>query len=274
MKYSTWFCFYLAAGVLGPGPSGLAAQTSETVDVSGYPPAVQTDYRIFADRCSRCHDLSRPLSAKYSTEAQWRALTARMAGKNGAAISPKDQAGIIHFLVYQQRAQAGTVTPAGATGSTPPPAASGASLPQPPAARADSGAAQAVGTAEGGGLRVEVDTRPAQSLVVPVEGRWTTQVPGPGENLFLSVRLFDAATGEKVPYAAIHVRIGGDSASPAKELQPLFGANGFQYGGNFAAPPGDLEVSIEVEPPPLARVNDDGHRWMSPLNLKLTLHGR
>jgi hypothetical protein len=121
---------------------------------------------------------------------------------------------------------------------------------------------------------VEVDALPAQPIVAPVDGHWTTQAPGAGENLFLSVRLFDAATGEKVPYATIRARVGGDGAPPAKPLQPLFGAKGFQYGGNFAAAPGDLEVSLEIEPPPLGRVNDDGHRWTSPLNLKLNLHGR
>ena len=80
-------------------------------------------------------------------------------------------------------------------------------------------------------------------------------MPGPGENLFLSVRLFDAATGEKVPYATIRARVGGEGAPAARPLRPLFGAKGFQYGGNFAAPPGDLEVSLEVEPPPLGRVH-------------------
>jgi hypothetical protein len=115
---------------------------------------------------------------------------------------------------------------------------------------------------------------PAQPIVTPVEGRWTTEAPQAGENLFLSVRLIDETTGEKVPYATVRARVGPNGAE-AKPLRPLFGGKGFQYGGNFAAPAGgDLEVSLEVEPPALARVSDDGHRWTSPLNLKLTLRGR
>jgi hypothetical protein len=273
----------LAAGVLGFGLSGLAAQTAGTDDVSSYPPEVQQEYRIFADKCTHCHDLSRPLSAKYSTQAQWRAVVARMAGKSGAAISPRDQAVITHFLVYRHQAQAGstppstgagTVAPGGATVPAPPPASAGPLIPLPPAVPAGSAAVRGEGVTESGGLRVEVDAMPAQPIVTPVDGHWTAQAPGAGENLFLSVRLFDATTGEKVPYATIRARVGGDGAPPAKPLQPLFGAKGFQYGGNFAAPAGDLEVSLEVELPPLGRVNDDGHRWTSPLNLKLNLHGR
>jgi hypothetical protein len=282
MTRSTWFRFCLAAGVLGSGLSGLAAQTSEGVDVSSYPPEIQNDYHIFVDRCTRCHDLSRPLSAKYSTGAQWRAVVARMAGKSGAAISPKDQATIIRFLVYRQQAPARSTTPSVGDGTVTPPSATGAApsaltaqVPSPPSAAPDGGApARSAGATESGGLRVEVDAMPAQPIVALVDGHWTAQAPGAGENLFLSVRLFDATTGEKVPYATIRARVGGDGALPPKPLQPLFGAKGFQYGGNFVAPPGDLEVTLEVEPPPLARVNDDGHRWTSPLNLKLNLHAR
>lgn len=282
MKPLQWTRLGLGMGALGFGLSGLSAQTSGAVDVSHYPPDVQKQYRVFAAKCSRCHDLSRPLSAKYTTEAQWQAMVARMARKPGAGISPKDQATITSFLVYNHQAQQGNATPSAETGT---PAAAAPAPPQgapgtadvnltPPASRSDSGATRAEGATEGGGLRVEVEASPAQPIVIPVDGRWTSEPPGPGENLFLSVRLIDAVTGEKVPYATVLVRVGGDNAAAAKPLRPLFGAHGFQYGGNFTAPPGDLEVSLQVEPPALGRVNDDGHRWTSPLNLKLTLHGR
>jgi hypothetical protein len=288
MISARWSGLGLAVGAVGLVLSGLGAQPSGTPDVGSYPPEVQKQYKVFAQKCSRCHDLSRPLNAKYSTEAQWRDMVARMARKPGAGISPKDQAAVTSFLVYRQRAQSGgtpppapEATPTAATAPSSPPSASppvpvegGVVNLAPPAARSEASAPRAGGTTESGGLRIEVDGLPAQLILVPADGRWTTESPGSGENLFLSVRLFDAATGEKVPYASVRARVGGESAPPAKPLRPLFSANGFQYGANFAAPVGDLEVSLEVEPPLLGRVNDDGHRWTSPLNLKLTLHGR
>lgn len=279
MRHATWRRLGVAAGALGFGLSGLAAHSAGKDDASQYPPDVQKQYRVFAEKCSRCHDLERPYSARYTTEAQWRGLVARMARKPGAGISPKDQTEITQFLVYHQRVQSGNAPPsaneakgAGTHGLAPAAPVLPASPPE--AGNAGGGPPPSTGAAEGGGLKVEVDTMPSQAIVVPAGGRWTTEAPGPGENLFLSVRLFDAATGEKVPYATIHARVGADTAAPAQELRPLFGAQGFQYGANFSAPAGDLVVSLEVEPPPLGRVNDDGHRWTSPLNLKLTLHSR
>jgi hypothetical protein len=280
MKRSTALSLCGAIGAVWLGLSGLSAQPSDAVDVSGYPPEVKKQHALFVAKCSRCHDLSRPLTAKYTTEAQWRDMVARMARKPGASISPRDQREITAFLVFHQKARSGQKPPA-AAGSPPaapaetvpaavpaPPAAPDptpeALIPAPPAVRAE-------GTTAGGGLRVEVEALPAQPIMAPVEGRWTTEAPGAGENLFLAVRLFDEATGEKVPYATVRARVGGTAAKP---LRPLFGGKGFQYGGNFAAPAGDLEVALEVEPPALARVNDDGRRWTSPLHLKLTLRGR
>jgi hypothetical protein len=262
----------LGTGALVFALSALWAQQTNPVDVSGYPPEVQKQYETFAEKCSKCHDLSRPLSARYTTEAQWREMVSRMARKPMASISRKGQADITSFLVYYQKARSGsTASTASAAASTP--GASG-SAPAAAASTETAAPARAEGASAGGGLRVEVEASPAQPIVSPVDGRWTSVPPAAGDNLFLSVRLFDDVTGEKVPYATIRARVGGDSAAAARPLRPLFGGKGFQYGENFAAPAGDLQVSLEVEPPPLARVNDDGHRWSGPLNLKLTLHGR
>lgn len=283
MNQSRVLCTGLAAAALLGVLSPLAAPQSGAGDVSGYPPEVQKQYRVCSQKCSRCHDLSRVFAARYTSEAQWRDLVSRMARKPGASISRKDHDDITAFLVFQKKARAGqtaTGTPEGAakSGTTEPsPAGGGAG-----AAAAPAGGElvltpptpRAGGTAAGGGLRVEVEALPAQQVVAFADGRWTTEAPGVGENLFLAVRLYDEVTGEKVPYATIRARVGGAAAPAAKPLRPLFGAKGFQYGGNFAAPAGDLEVSLEVEPPALARVNDDGHRWTSPLSLKLTLRGR
>src|SRR3954468_8764748 len=98
----------LGVAVFTVGLSAIWAQQSGSVDVSGYPPEVQKQYKTFAEKCSKCHDLSRPLTAKYTTEAQWRDMVARMARKPGASISRKDQGDITSFLVYYQKARSGS----------------------------------------------------------------------------------------------------------------------------------------------------------------------
>lgn len=228
-------------------------------DVSSYPADVQKQYRVFADKCSRCHDLSRGLTARYKGEAQWKNLVERMARRPGAGISRRDQATIVSFLVYHERARGGT--PAAATNGGDSPAGAPAS-----------GGVEA--STVQGGLRVEVEALPAQSVDMLADGKWVTEAPAEGENLFLVVRLYDEQMREKVPYATVRARVGSDGAAAPKTLRPLFGSKGFYYGRNFAAPPGDLPVTVQVEPPVLGRVHEEGERWSTPVVFKLTVRGR
>src|SRR5947208_2436163 len=116
MNGTTFFRLGLGIGALTMGLSSLWAQQTGSVDVAGYPPEVQKQYKTFSEKCNKCHDLSRPLTAKYTTEAQWRDMVSRMARKPGASISRKDQGDITSFLVYYQKARSGSApSPSGAT---------------------------------------------------------------------------------------------------------------------------------------------------------------
>jgi hypothetical protein len=233
------------------------AQAAASGDVSSYPAEVQKQYKVFAEKCARCHDLTRPLTARYTGEAQWRDLVARMARRPGAGISRRDQAVITSFLVFHEKARGGSsASPGGGREGAPTPAAG------------------VEGASVEGGLRVEVEALPSRSIETLADGTWVTETPAEGENLFLVVRLFDARMGEKVPYAAVRARVGGDSGAAAKTLRPLFGPAGFYYGRNFAAPAGDLAVALEVEPPALGRVHEEGDRWSAPVRFNLTVKAR
>ena len=69
-------------------------------------------------------------------------------------------------------------------------------------------------------------------------------------------------------------RFTTDLDKAAKTLRPLFGDKGFFYGANFAAPAGELQVSLQVEPPSLGRVHEEGQRWTGPVSFQLTLRDR
>src|ERR1017187_2169580 len=50
----------------GPGGPPFPNDAGEAqLDVSKYPADIQADYRIFARRCSQCHNLARPLNSQY-----------------------------------------------------------------------------------------------------------------------------------------------------------------------------------------------------------------
>src|ERR1017187_9091638 len=50
----------------GPGGPPCPNDAGEAqLDVAKYPADIQADYRIFARRCSQCHNLARPLNSQF-----------------------------------------------------------------------------------------------------------------------------------------------------------------------------------------------------------------
>jgi hypothetical protein len=88
----------LAAACIGGG-SGRRGGLPEEV-VQSYPPAVAESYRLFANRCSRCHTLERPLNASITEYGHWEEYVARMRRHAGSGISPKDAEQILVFLKH------------------------------------------------------------------------------------------------------------------------------------------------------------------------------
>jgi hypothetical protein len=109
----------VAVAVLLAAGSGVRmhSQAGASLDVSGYPPEQQQRYKQFAEKCSRCHDLSRPLASRYN-EAGWRQLVVRMARKPGAGINRREQQQFAEFLVFDGQQGHGVARPEndGATG--------------------------------------------------------------------------------------------------------------------------------------------------------------
>lgn len=77
-----------------------AAQRGEGLDLAAIPPAMRADYELFADRCSRCHSIARPLAAHVENVEHWTNYVARMRRQPGAMISEAEGARIVSFLVW------------------------------------------------------------------------------------------------------------------------------------------------------------------------------
>lgn len=90
----------IALGVLACGSA------PDTIDVSGYPPAMQANYTVFETRCSRCHGLERPINARVA-EGGWDTYVRRMARHPGAGIDERDQRAIVAFLEYHHHRREG-----------------------------------------------------------------------------------------------------------------------------------------------------------------------
>jgi hypothetical protein len=84
-----------------------SAGTGDGLDVATLPPDVQGDYAIFAQRCSKCHSLSRPLQSGITEDAFWVAYVAKMRRQPSSGISRADATPILRFLHYYSAKQSG-----------------------------------------------------------------------------------------------------------------------------------------------------------------------
>jgi len=117
--------FALATGCRGAG-----AHEPEGAETSSMPADVRADYDVFAQRCSKCHSLSRPLNSGIDDDEYWKAYVARMRRQPGSGISPQDEVVILRYLHYfsleKRREKARNE---GMPAAAPPPAPSPAPLP-------------------------------------------------------------------------------------------------------------------------------------------------
>jgi hypothetical protein len=70
------------------------------LDVALLPVEVRADYTLFARRCSKCHQLARPLNSGIHDDATWVDYVERMRRQPGSGISRADTKPILRFLHY------------------------------------------------------------------------------------------------------------------------------------------------------------------------------
>ncbi len=74
-----------------------------TIDVSKYPPDMQAKYKVFANKCVKCHTLARPINCEFATDAEWERYIKRMMRKPGSGISAQEGKTIFEFLSYDSK---------------------------------------------------------------------------------------------------------------------------------------------------------------------------
>jgi len=90
---------------------------SETLDRTSLPAEVRADYDVFAERCSKCHSLARPLNSGIVDDDYWVLYVARMRRQPSSGISLEDSRVILRFLHYYSLEQ---IRKKGAKSSPPP----------------------------------------------------------------------------------------------------------------------------------------------------------
>jgi hypothetical protein len=90
----------LLAIAIAAALAGCPSHPTEGLDPSRLPGDVRGDYAVFAQRCSKCHSLSRPLDSGIDDDAYWKAYVERMRRMPGSGISLRDEEVILRFLHY------------------------------------------------------------------------------------------------------------------------------------------------------------------------------
>lgn len=73
----------------------------DKVNVSSYPVEQQKGYKVFTDKCSKCHTIARPINTTM-TKDEWSRYVKRMMHKPNSGISDSQGKTIFEFLAYDQ----------------------------------------------------------------------------------------------------------------------------------------------------------------------------
>jgi mono/diheme cytochrome c family protein len=85
--------------VLGASACGAGAfERGEGLERAALPADVRDDYAVFAQRCSKCHSLARPLESGITNDEFWRMYVERMRRQPASGISKADTLPILRFL--------------------------------------------------------------------------------------------------------------------------------------------------------------------------------
>ena len=117
-----------ALGCASAGSSGARAQ-GEGVVLSSIPPELRDDYALFAQRCSKCHSLSRALNNGDRDPKYWAIYVTRMRRQPSSGIAPEDEPAILRFLNYHSAQLRADGAPDAGSSATPAAAATPAPSP-------------------------------------------------------------------------------------------------------------------------------------------------
>ncbi len=76
----------------------------DKVNVSSYPAEQQKNYKLFTDKCAKCHTIARPINTTM-TKDEWSRYVKRMMHKPNSGISDTQGKAIFEFLAYDQESR-------------------------------------------------------------------------------------------------------------------------------------------------------------------------
>lgn len=72
----------------------------DTINVKDYPKEQQENYQVFAEKCSKCHTLARPINSPYALPEEWDSYVHKMQAKKRSGVDEDSAKKIISFLTF------------------------------------------------------------------------------------------------------------------------------------------------------------------------------
>lgn len=88
-----------ALGLLSCSGGGVVVR-GEGLDVAALPADIRAEYGVFAQRCSKCHSLTRALNSGISDDRYWQLYVERMRRQPASGITLEDVPVVLRFLHY------------------------------------------------------------------------------------------------------------------------------------------------------------------------------
>jgi hypothetical protein len=105
VRIARWVTATAGTFALIAGLSGCPSSRVDGLNVAELPAGLRDDYGLFAQRCSKCHSLARPLESGITDDGYWRAYVERMRRQPSSGISQADEPPILRFLHYYSTEQ-------------------------------------------------------------------------------------------------------------------------------------------------------------------------
>lgn len=70
------------------------------INVSKYPADKQKAYKLFQERCTKCHNAGRSLFANKFGKATWEPVMKKMATRPGSDVTPEEEKVLLDFVVF------------------------------------------------------------------------------------------------------------------------------------------------------------------------------
>jgi hypothetical protein len=90
--------FWAFVGFAGLSCGFVACSAGQEPEAAALPSKLHADYLVFAQRCSKCHSLARPLNSGIDSDEYWKLYVERMRRQPASGISVADTVPILRFL--------------------------------------------------------------------------------------------------------------------------------------------------------------------------------